>query len=112
MKVIIGLLVIISVLLTGCGENGAARNNATNVSAPKSFGLVLQCGNTPELPIRITGDAHVAMPDFMRSNCSLHGNSEKISIRCPQDFSALEPAMDREGYPQNGTRFEFMKQHE
>jgi hypothetical protein len=79
------------VLLTGCGENSAIGDIATNVSAPKIFRLVIQCGDTPELPIRITGDAHVAMPDFMQSNCSLHGDREQIAIRCPQDFSVLEP---------------------
>ena len=91
MKILSGLFVIMLVLLTGCGENGAIGDNATNISAPKNFRLVIQCGNTPELPIQITGDAHVAMPDFMQSNCSLHGDREQIAIRCPQDFSVLEP---------------------
>lgn len=94
MRIISGLFVIMLILLTGCGENDATGGNATNVSALKNFSLVIQCGDTPELPIRITGDAHVAIPDFMRSNCSLHGNSEQITIRCPQDFSVL----DGEGY--------------
>lgn len=89
MRTILGLLMIMLVVLTGCGNNGALENNVTNVSAPMTFRLVVQCGNTAQLPIRITGDAHVAMPDFMRSNCSLHTNSELITIRCPPDFSAL-----------------------
>lgn len=102
MKVISGLLVIVLVLLSGCGESGATADNETNDSEPRSFRLVVQCGDTPDLPIRIIGDAHVAIPDFMRSNCSLHGNREQIAIRCPQDFSVLEPAVETGGYPKMG----------
>lgn len=93
---------IMLVFLTGCGESGTTADNETNDYAPKSFRLVVQCGDTPELPIRITGDARVAMPDFTRSNCSLHGDKEQIAIRCPQDFSVLEPAVERGGYPKMG----------
>ena len=102
MRVLSAFIMIMLVLLTGCGESGVIVNNTTNDSAPKSFRLVVQCGDAPELPIRITGDAHVAMPDFMRSNCSLHGNREQIAIRCPQDFSVLEPAVERGSYPKMG----------
>ena len=91
MRIQYQFILALLLLAAGCGQDFVASENESNESAVHNFMLVVQCWDTPDLPINITGDARLAMDDFLHSNCSIHGSGGHIAVRCPQDRSALEP---------------------
>ncbi len=91
MKTMSGMLILCMMVLGGCGSLSVPESDDEDASLSRTINLSFQCGDIPALPIVVTGDARIAVQDFLQSNCSLHGNGEQIAIRCPQDRSALQP---------------------
>jgi hypothetical protein len=66
-----------------------------------SYTIVLQCGNTTSLPLKVVGHVTMDARDFLSSNCSVHGANAFITVKCPRaDLKVSSLAKSAERYLQ------------
>ena len=80
MQYVIYVLAVL-LLCAGCTQQTAEAN--TIPTDTRNFTLVFQCADTPNLSIRVTGNAFVNMPDLARSRCSMHVQNGTVRLQCP-----------------------------
>ena len=79
-------------LMAGCVKDDDAEKAG-------NYTIVLQCGNTSSLPLKVIGHVTMAARDFLASNCSVHGANAVITVKCPRAELTVSPsAMEAERY--------------